>query len=562
MTSDIAPEERPVPGRLTARIAGGIICVAIALLVMVRLFSLFDMPFPLDDPAVRNLLTLIFGFVAVATAWVWVVYFSAFSLRARRWLFFGTIGAIAVAVAMFRIVEFTGSMLPTFAFRWGWLSPDHKLDHLTLTPKEPIDLATATADDFPQFLGPERSCWIAGPRLSRDWTATPPKLLWKQPIGAGWSAFAAVNGHAITMEQRGPEEWVTCYEIETGKPVWGHAIEARHENPLGGVGPRGTPTIHEGRVYALGGTGVLRCLDGGTGKLLWSDDLRQRYGVSAASGFAGTILDEVVVQWGRAASPLIVDNLVIVPGGGPAGEVKNLTAFDKTTGRVVWEAENRKEDGTADQISYASAALANVAGRRQVLIVNESTASGHDPETGQRLWSFPWPGGSSSMASASQAVAIDDRRVLLTKGYGGGAELIELSPGEAPAGGPGSETELTATSVWKSARSLQTKFTNVVIHGGHAYGLSEGILECVDLTDGKRKWKQGRFDHGQILGVGDLLLVLSESGELSLVELNPARFTKLASQSVLAGKTWNNLCLYGRKLLLRNGQEAACYELP
>jgi outer membrane protein assembly factor BamB len=159
------------------------------------------------------------------------------------------------------------------------------------------------------------------------------------------------------------------------------------------------------------------------------------------------------------------------------------------------------------------------------------------------------------MASSSQAVAIDANHVLLSKGYGGGAELIDISAGSD--GG-----SLKATSQWKVPRVLQTKFTNVVIHGGHAYGLSEGILECVEVATGKRKWKSGRYEHGQILGVGDLLLVLSEEGELHLLELNPAKSNHLGSMPVLKGKTWNNLCLVGKRLLVRNAQEAACYELP
>src|SRR5262249_46281340 len=161
---------------------------------------------------------------------------------------------------------------------------------------------------------------------------------------------------------------------------------ARHENPMGGVGPRSTPNIHGGRVYALGATGVLRCLDGGTGKLLWSDDLRKRYGLSAGE-------DESLVQWGRAASPLIVDNFVVVPGGGPSGKAKCLVAFDAESGRLEWEAENKQASGAADQISYSSPVLATLAGRRQILIVNESTISGHDPATGERLWSADtWSG--------------------------------------------------------------------------------------------------------------------------------------------------------------------------
>ena len=151
-----------------------------------------------------------------------------------------------------------------------------------------------------------------------------------------------------------------------------------------------------------------------------------------------------------------------------------------------------------------SPALATLAGRRQILIVNESTASGHDPATGQRLWSHPWPGDSNGNASVSQAVAVEPNRVLLTKGYGGGAELVELS---ASAG-----DELTVSTLWKSPRVLQTKFSNVVIKGEHAFAPSEGILECVELKSGRRRWKSGRYGHGQILGVGDLLLVVFEEG--------------------------------------------------
>ncbi len=550
-----------MPGKIVWSFIGA----ALVLVVSVRLMGLVDIPWPLGDPAFRNILTLIFAFIAVATAWVWFVFFSGYSAAARRWTFLGTLLAVAISVGMFRLVEVNGSMVPSFAVRWLWRPPDHKLEKWEANPAGAIDLTTSTANDFPQFLGPERSGWIPGPKFARNWSQQPPKLVWRQPIGAGWSAFSAVNGYAVTMEQRGTEEWVTCYEIATGKPVWGHSIESRHENPMGGVGPRGTPTIHEGRVYALGATGVLRCLDGAMGKLLWSVDLRKRYGVDKAATFTGTPLDEMLVQWGRSASPLVVDQLVVVPGGGPAGEAKNLVAFDAKSGHVVWESQNIKEDGTADQIAYASPALATVGGRRQILIVNESTTSGHDPATGERLWNFPWPGGSSSMASASQPVAIDHSRVLLTKGYGGGTELIEIAaddPGTSTDGTRSVPITMTATSVWKAPYLLQTKFTNVVIRDGHAYGLSEGILECVDLAVGKRKWKQGRFGHGQILGVGDLLLLLSETGELNLVELTPKKFSLLASLPALEGKTWNNLCLYGPRLLVRNGQEAAYYEMP
>jgi outer membrane protein assembly factor BamB len=538
------------PGWIARSISG----VMLSLLLVVSVLRRWaDPPFPLNEPAICNILTLIFSFIIAVTLMIWFCFFSNYALIARRGvlvmalgLFLGSalvIGAVGVAGVM----HFDGNMVPRLVL------PGRKPQKLETGSGQPIDLATTTPDDFPQFLGPERSGWVSGPTLGRDWSKHPPKQLWKRPIGAGWSGFAAVNGYAVTMEQRDEKEWVSCYEIASGQPVWGHSLMARHENPLGGIGPRSTPTIHRGRVYALGASGVLRCLDGATGKLLWSDDLRQRYGTATIVN--RTVLDEALVQWGRAGSPLIVDDLVIVPGGGPDGAAKNLVAFDTETGRMVWESENRTDDGKADQIAYASPSLATLAGRRQILIVNESTASGHDPSTGRRLWSFPWPGHSSANASASQAVAIDDRHVLLSKGYSGGAELLEISSDQG-------DGNLAAASAWKSPRLLQTKLTNVVVRGGHAYGLSEGILECVELQSGKRTWKNGRYEHGQILGVGELLLVLSEDGELHLVELTPSRFSELGSFPALSGKTWNTLCLYGNLLLIRNADEAACLELP
>jgi outer membrane protein assembly factor BamB len=543
----LAVNDDVTASRAPGWIARAIIAVGLLLALLVRLAGfLNDLPFPLDDPAIRNIITLSSCFVAGMTAWFWFSFRSSYPFGLRLGVGAGTVLAIVavlgvvLALAFTRRLHFSGSLVPRMA------AGEH--DPATFASQSPVgqaDLNATTPDDFPQFLGPERSGWIRGPVLTRNWQSQPPRELWRRPVGAGWSAFAAANGFAITQEQRGSEEWVVCYEIDTGEVVWGHAIEGRHESALGGIGPRSTPTIYDGRVYVLGTTGVVRCLDG-SGKLLWIDDLRKRYGVTAVE-------DEEHVMFGRAASPLIVDSLVVVPGGGPQGKAKNLVAFDLETGRLVWEAENKLPSGEADQIAYASPALATLAGRRQILIVNESTASGHDAATGQRLWSHPWPGHSNGNGSVSQAVAVGANRVLLSKAYGGGAELIELS---------GAGDELTVTTIWKIPRVLQTKFSNVVIRGGHAYALSEGILECVELESGSRRWKSGRFGHGQILGVGELLIVLSEEGELHLVELNPEKLVQHGSIQALSGKSWNNLCLYGKRLLVRNAAEAACLELP
>jgi outer membrane protein assembly factor BamB len=547
--NDIAEQDSFAAARYPGWGARIVFALALIFILFVQLVGLLeDPPFPFDDPAVRNLIVLFSCGGTGLTVWIWFCFRSNYSRPMRLAVATGTALAIAAIVSVtaalgFKsVLQFSGSLTPQLAL------PEHDLAVFQTEPSSAVaDLKATTPDDFPQFLGPERSGWISKPRLGRDWQSKPPRQLWKRNVGAGWSAFAVVNGFAVTLEQRGSDECVVCYDVQNGEQVWQHATRARHETALGGIGPRSTPTIHQGRVYVLGASGILQCLDGSNGQLIWSDDLRKRYGISASE-------DEQHVMFGRSASPLIVDQLVIVPGGGLQGRAQNLVAFDRETGQLVWETKNKLPSGDADQIAYSSPTLATLAGHRQILIVNESTASGHDATTGQRLWSHSWPGKSNGSASVSQAVAIGANCVLLSKGYGGGAELLELS-----ASGSG---ELLVSSVWKVPRSLQTKFNNVVVHNGHAFGLSEGILECVDLENGRRRWKRGRYGHGQILGVGDLLLVLAEEGELHLLELNPERFVHLGSVQALNGKTWNNLCLYGKRLLVRNATEAACFELP
>ena len=365
-------------------------------------------------------------------------------------------------------------------------------------------------------------------------------MLWRQPIGAGWGGFAVVNGVAMTMEQRGELELVTCYRVDDGELIWSYSLEGRHETFMGGIGPRSTPTINDGRVYTQGAFGTVLCLDGASGMKIWSDELLGRYEIPRED-------DVKAVSWGRSASPLVVDDLVIVPAGGPLGGPHvSLIAYNKINGDVVWESGDR-------QVSYSSPVLATLGGKRQVLIVNEDNASGHDPSSGRLLWQIEWPGKSNANASVSQAVPLPPNQFLLSKGYGGGAALFQLTPTRSG--------KFKVQNIWRSTKVLKTKFCNVVIHKNHVYGLSDGILECVELATGRRAWKKGRYGHGQLLGVGDHLLVQMEFGKMALVDATPEEFREVSRFTPLDGKTWNNPTLYGNRLLVRNGLEAACYEL-
>jgi outer membrane protein assembly factor BamB len=387
--------------------------------------------------------------------------------------------------------------------------------------------AFARVGDYPQFLGPRRDGTLPDLHLARDWTGRPPRRLWRQRIGAGWSAFAVAGTLAVTQEQRGDEEFVVAYELATGKPVWSHGDKTRYETVIAGIGPRATPTIVDGRVFSLGGTGILNALDLSTGRRLWTHQVVEEAGAK-------------VPDWGKSCSPLVEGGRVIVSAGGAEG--RSLVAYDAGTGARAWSGGN-------DRSSYSSPVLATIAGRPQILMFNQASVSAHDPETGAILWEHGFP---SEQPNVALPVALPGDRVLLSAGYGIGAKLYKIATTD--------DGGLEARSVWESPR-LKSKFANMVVHGGLVFGLDDGVLTCIDPDTGERRWKGGRYGHGQILLAGDLLLVQTEEGELALVEAVPVGHREIARFRILDGKTWNTPALAGSVLLVRNDQEAAAYEL-
>ena len=509
------------------------------IVVLVVAIVIFQKWAPLGHRASENMATGILIFLTGLVSIGWFSFSSGYPKLMRTVAWISVICTLLIAALLFRVEYLSGNLIPTLTPRWT-PSADQILELPDEGPRT-AQLDTSTPQkDFPQFLGPDRNQRVDGVQLARSWDQSPPVVVWRQPIGAGWSSFSAAAGLAVTMEQRDKTEMVTCYQVKTGELVWWHGVAGRHRTIQGGAGPRSTPTIHDGKVYAVGANGWLHCLNASTGGLIWERNLLDEFGLTLEQ-------DRRNVVWGRSGSPLIVDETVVVPAGGPSDDPVSLVAYDKNTGIERWRGGNR-------QISYSSPALATIAGQRQILIVNEGSATGHDPATGAVLWETDWPGHSDFDASTSQATPLGDDRVLLSKGYSGGAKVIR----PVSKGGAGWDVEME----WSNNRLLKTKLTNVVLWNGHIYGLSDGILECVQIESGERQWKRGRYQHGQMLGVGDVLLILTEQGELVMVDATPERHRQLASIQVLRGQTWNNLCLYGDLLLVRNAQEAACYRLP
>lgn len=479
------------------------------------------------------------GLLTALLLGIWYIFFTGLRWRTCGLLVLVSVGLIAgIYFGVQKLTRVEGSIggsgIPRLVWKWAPRREGAErpvtVESANVTPKEPALAESPNKWTFPQFLGPDRSGVLTGIPLGRDWERQPPKTLWRQEIGLGWSAFAVSGRHAITQEQRREDELIVCYELQTGKALWAHTNRTRFSETLGGDGPRATPTLHQGRVYAMGASGILDCLEETTGRLVWSRDVLRENELSN-------------VTWGKSCSPLIVSNLVVVTGG--EQREKTLLAYNVDSGEPVWQAGR-------DRASYCSPVLATLCGQEQILVVNGHSVTGHAIRDGRVLWEYKWP---DEYAKVTQPLAVDTNRVFVAAGYGVGCVMLKIARSDADGG------EWSTEVLWKN-RNLKPKFTNLVRKGNYVYGLDEGVLTCLDLEQGNRQWKDGRYGHGQILLIDDLLLVQAESGDVALVEISPEKARERARFPALKGKTWNNPVLVGDRLLVRNDQQAACYQLP
>jgi outer membrane protein assembly factor BamB len=387
--------------------------------------------------------------------------------------------------------------------------------------------AVITPPYWTDFRGPRRDGVYSERPLLTAWPASGLQPIWKQPSGAGYASFVIARGRAFTIEQRGPEEVVAAYDVGTGRELWTNAWRAEFRESMGGDGPRATPTWSDGRVYALGAEGELRVLDEATGRAAWRTNILEGSGATN-------------LQWGMSASPLVVDDMVIVQPGGPAGQ--SVAAYNKATGRPVWSS-------LGDQQSYASPMLVTLLGVRQVVVFTATRLVGITVEKGDELWDFTWPGPNG--INAAQPLIIGENRIFLSSGYGMGAAVVEISKGAAG---------FTVREVWRNTR-MKNRFASSVLHDGFIYGLDESILACLDAATGELKWKGGRYGYGQLMLASGHLIVLTEDGDIALVRATPARHEEVSRFSALSGKTWNPPAIGDGRLLVRNLAEMAAFDL-
>lgn len=419
-------------------------------------------------------------------------------------------------------------MMPNLV--WVWHTPASIVSDDLAAPASPRTAVpiVATTRDWPGFRGALRDGIVSGEvatELNLDWQLQPPSESWRRVIGRGWSSFAVVGDLACTQDQAGVMERVVCLDARTGRTVWVHSEETRFEEIAGGPGPRATPLIHDGRLYALGASGRLNCLAAQTGEHIWSVDL---------SG-----AESAAPEWGFASSPLIRDELVYVSPAGVGGI--RLMALDRRTGKRVWQAGG-------EYSGYGSAQLVVLGGREQVLLFDGGGLVGYEPQTGEELWEYEWP---TQLPKVAQPHVAAGDTVIVGMGYGRGTKSLHVTRRQG---------SWDVEERWSTSR-FKPKFNDFVIRDGLIFGLDEGILVCVDASTGERLWKGGRYGYGQLVMVGGVLLIVTESGDLVTVEASAAGHNQLARVQALVGKTWSHPAIAGGRLFIRNGSEAACYDL-
>ena len=385
----------------------------------------------------------------------------------------------------------------------------------------------ANAEEWTKFRGPRMDGHYRERSILTDWPPGGPALLWKQPIGSGYASFVVANGRAFTVEQRRDQEVAVAYDILSGTELWTNSWQADFRETMGGPGPRATPTWDDKRLYFLGATGVFRAIDDQTGHTFWERNILED---AQAKN----------LQWGMAASPLVLDEIVVLQPGGANG--RSIIAYDKLSGKLRWNALD-------DPQAYTSPMFVTLGGQPQLLTASRDRIIGLSVEAGTLLWSYPWK--VSFGVSVAQPLLLGENRVFFSAGYGHGATVLQVNENQGI---------WNINSLWEN-RFMKNRFSSSVFHEDFIYGLDERILTCLDAKTGKRMWKGGRYGHGQILLASDHLVVLSENGTIVLLKATPDGHRELHQFQGIGGKTWNVPVLAGGILLVRNATEMAAFDL-
>jgi outer membrane protein assembly factor BamB len=517
------------------------LCGAIFAIPWVMLALDFDM----DNPTPLVMMTQwLMAPLAVLLIGVWWLFFSPvrWGTRLAGVIVVGVLGAGFVQAI--RDVELTKgriALVPRFHFIWEPTGTEQLADFLKSQKVRnalAANDATIGPEDFPRYRGSKFDGVVQFTNLEPDWSKHPPTIVWQHPCPGGYSGVAVAGNMAVTIEEREAGESVVCYDRATGQERWAYAYGIYYKDATHmGDGPRSTPTIHAGRIYSLGALGELTCLDA-DGKKIWS---------------ANALTDAKAknTKWGLSGSPLIVDDLVVVNPGideeAPANSA--LLAYDLATGAIRWRAGNHKA-------GYSSPQLAVFGGKPQILLFDGAGLSGHDPATGAQLWQYSWE--TMYEMNSIQPVVLGDDRIFISSEKQIGCAMVRV---KAPAN---ATEKWSVETVWQNT-SLGARYANPVTDGQFIYGLDsmQGVLTCVDAKTGKTRWKGDREGPGQMLLVGNQLLVINgDRGDVSLFATDTPSCQELARFPIIGDKTWNTPAVAGDQLFVRNQSVIVCLKLP
>jgi len=384
----------------------------------------------------------------------------------------------------------------------------------------------ALADDWPQHRGLQRHGIADEAGLSSDWEQSPPREVWRRPIGIGYSAVTIADGRVFTMSLDGEEEVVVALDPDSGQTLWRVALGPSKASDMDDSGPRTTPTVHDGVVYTASSASRLVALDAEDGSLLWEN----------------TLVDaEQVPRFGYSVSPLVDGELVVVETGG-SEEAPGAVALDRQTGEVVWTA-------LAGPAGYGSPIVAELHGQRQYIFFRRVGAEVVSLSTeGEVLWRHETTG--LSIITTPIFLA-PDRIFVATADDAFGGLMLEISH---------SEGTWAAGEVWKE-RLMRNHFNTAVHVAGHLYGFDNGTFRCLDAATGEKRWAKRGLGKGSLVASGSLLYVLADDGSLLLVEASPEGFNELGRVQAMSGRAWTAPSLANGRIYMRDFDEVVAYDL-
>ena len=432
--------------------------------------------------------------------------------------------------------------LPVMIARSSVQFTSHRLWRISGRPKAALpfvalwtilasSLLAASSADWPQFLGPERNGSYTGPPLARAWAKEGPAVRWKREVGAGFAGLAVKDGRAILFHRLGDRAVVECLEAGTGKELWkaGHPTDYRDDFGFD-EGPRAPPPIADGRVFTFGAEGRLSCWKLENGEPVWSVDAAKVFG--AGKGF-----------FGRACSPLVESNLVVMNLGGR--DDAGIVAFEAGSGKVRWKA-------TKDEASYSSPVAATIQGRKIFLALTREALVALQPADGRVFFRHPWRPAMSASVSAAVPLVVDDQ-IFLSASYGAGASLLRFK-------------ETGPENIWADDETLSNHYATSVQHQGFLYGWhgrqEQGCeLRCVEWKTGKVRWKESGLKAGTVTLAGDELLVLTERGELIRLPASPEGFKPTARAQVLPSEVRAAPAIANGLMFARSRKQLVCLDL-